>query len=101
MLNKKDRKRWFVKFPLHLYVEDVKQIAKDNDLIIVDKKFENDPALKGLATKVEPKITLKSEVKNTLVEPENTLVDSEIKKVKTKVAKKKSTKKKVTKKKSL
>lgn len=34
------RKVWFVKHPLSQYKEDVKALARKNDLVIYDAKFE-------------------------------------------------------------
>ena len=34
------RKVWFVKHPLSQYEEDVKALARKNDLVIYDAKFE-------------------------------------------------------------
>lgn len=36
------KKNWYVKFPTFRYVEDVKAIAKKNDLRIIDAKYQGD-----------------------------------------------------------
>ena len=35
-------KKWFVKFPTYQYNEDVKALAKENDLKIIDDAFQGD-----------------------------------------------------------
>ncbi len=49
---------WFVEFPTYQYKEDVKSLAKANDLEIVDMKFKEsiNPEL-VVATKDAPKLT--------------------------------------------
>ena len=37
------KNKWFVEHPLSLYNEDVKKLAKDNGLQIVDMKYINEP----------------------------------------------------------
>lgn len=57
------KKVWFVKHPLFQYNEDVKALARKNDLIIIDSKFE---PRKPDPEKVElnpPKLTLTKEAK--------------------------------------
>lgn len=39
---KDNRAVWFVKFPTYVYVQDVKQVARKNDLRIVDARFQGD-----------------------------------------------------------
>lgn len=52
--------KWFVDFPTFRYQEDVKKLARDNRLVVVDAKFKNDPIGNFAAAKV-PEITLKAE----------------------------------------
>ncbi len=33
---------WFIKFPTYRYNEDVKKLAKRNDLYIIDEKYQGD-----------------------------------------------------------
>lgn len=54
-----ERKIWLVEHPTHQFKEDVKKLARKNDLIIVDAKFadqyEADQIAKGpKLTKIEP-----------------------------------------------
>lgn len=56
--------KWFIEFPTYQYVEDVKKLAREKGLIIVDAKFqgtekqcENAPKLTLIGEK--PKSTKK------------------------------------------
>ncbi len=42
MLHTDTRKLWFVKFPLFQYNEDVRVIARKNDLKIIDIRYKGD-----------------------------------------------------------
>ena len=50
------QKYWLVVMPLSQYTEDVKQLAKDNNLAIVDARF-SDSADKNRITQEVPKLT--------------------------------------------
>ena len=50
-------KVWYVKFPTYQYNEDVKALAKENGLKIIDAKFD-----KGDGVKDTPKLTIIGEV---------------------------------------
>ena len=52
------KKFWFVEFPTHQYKEDVKELAYDNRLEIVDARFKSsiDPKL-AVSDKDAPKLT--------------------------------------------
>ena len=52
-------KTWYVEFPTYRYSEDVKRLAKKNELTIVDSKFKGDAKQVANA----PKLTLKDEYK--------------------------------------
>jgi len=49
-------KVWYVKFPTYQYNEDVKTLAKENGLKIIDAKYD-----KGDGVKDAPKLTIKGE----------------------------------------
>jgi hypothetical protein len=51
---------WYVNFPTYLYKENVKQLAKENNLKIIDAQFQ------GMNKQCEnaPKLTLVNEVKS-------------------------------------
>lgn len=49
-------KVWYVKFPTYQYNEDVKLLAKENGLKIIDAQFD-----KGDGVKDAPKLTVKGE----------------------------------------
>jgi hypothetical protein len=49
-------KKWFVVFPTYRYNEDVKALAKANNLQIVDAQFDD-----GSGVKNGPKLTIKGE----------------------------------------
>ncbi len=52
--------KWFVEFPTFRYNEDVKDLAKENRLVVVDARFKSDPIGNFAAAKV-PELTLKAE----------------------------------------
>jgi len=52
----KHQRYWLVVMPLTQYVEDVKQLARDNNLAIVDARF-SDIADKDRVTQDVPKLT--------------------------------------------
>jgi len=52
----KHQKYWLVVMPLSQYAEDVKQLARDNNLAIVDARF-SDSADKNRITEDVPKLT--------------------------------------------
>lgn len=56
---KDTRKIWLVEHPTYQYEQDVKQLARRNDLVIVDARFadrfDDDQLAKG------PKLTVKKE----------------------------------------
>jgi hypothetical protein len=55
-MRKKDiRKVWYVEFPLYQYNEDVKEIARKNDLKIVDARFKGDNKQVANATELTKK----------------------------------------------
>ena len=54
--------KWFVEHPISIYNEDVKSLARENKLKIVDIKFINEP-IGQFAAKDVPKLTLVSESK--------------------------------------
>ena len=51
------KKIWLVKFPTSQYNEDVKALARKNDLIIYDAKFKNDLDPKAVESN-PPKLTI-------------------------------------------
>lgn len=55
------KKVWFVKHPLSLYKEDVKALARKNDLKIVSAKFEPKNPNKDIVELNPPKLTLVKE----------------------------------------
>ncbi|MAO24252.1 MAG: hypothetical protein Unbinned3818contig1000_44 [Prokaryotic dsDNA virus sp.] len=62
------KKVWFVKHPTSQYKEDVKALARKNDLVIYDAKFEGSINPKMVESK-PPKLTLvKSEKKSVSVD---------------------------------
>ena len=67
------RKIWLLALPASLYVEDVKNLAKSNNLIIVDAKFADAVDDKDVEQK-PPKTTLVNKLKRKprkkLTEPE-------------------------------
>ena len=54
------KKAWFVEFPTHQYVEDVKQLAKENGLLVVDAVFSQSKAYESVKG---PTLTKKADVK--------------------------------------
>ena len=54
------KKVWYVKFPTFKYVEDVKEIARKNDLMIIDAQYQDGDA----QCKNAPKLTLKDDAKS-------------------------------------
>lgn len=54
----KSLKLWYVEFPTYQYNEDVKELAKENGLKIIDAKFDV-----GDGVKDAPKLTKIGEVK--------------------------------------
>ena len=56
------KKVWLVKFPTHLYVEDVKQLAKKNELKVIDSRYGSSVD-DELVEKKPPKLTLKNKPK--------------------------------------
>jgi hypothetical protein len=50
-------KVWYVKFPTYQYNEDVKALAKENGLKIIDAKYDNGDGIKDA-----PKLTIIGEV---------------------------------------
>lgn len=55
----KEKKVWYVKFPTHLYNEDVKELALRNGLKVIDSKFQGAETNPSDA----PKLTLKTDKK--------------------------------------
>jgi len=55
-MQSRHQKYWLVVMPLSQYVEDVKQLARDNNLAIVDARF-SDSADKDRVTQEVPKLT--------------------------------------------
>lgn len=56
------RKIWLVKFPTHQYTEDVKGLARKNNLRIIDNRFRKDFNMDYVETD-PPKLTLKPKPK--------------------------------------
>lgn len=54
-------KKWFVEFPTYQYVEDVKELARKNNLKIIDARFQGNEKQCENA----PKLTLIGEKKST------------------------------------
>lgn len=62
--NKDTRKIWLVEHPLHQYNEDVKELARRENLKIIDAKFDiNKDLLADKAPKITKKKVTKLEVK--------------------------------------
>ncbi len=55
-MQSKHQKYWLVVMPLSQYAEDVKQLAKDNNLAIIDARF-SDSADKNRITEDVPRLT--------------------------------------------
>jgi hypothetical protein len=62
MAKKKEDKRkvWLVAFPTYRYTQDVKTLARKNDLKIIDAKFKDSVNKEKLVEKA-PALTLKKE----------------------------------------
>jgi hypothetical protein len=54
------RKIWYVEFPTYRYVEDVKQLARKNDLKVIDARFQGG----NKQCENAPKLTLPKEQSN-------------------------------------
>lgn len=65
-------KTWFVKFPTYQYNEDVKQLAKEKGLKIVDAVFDD-----GSGVKDAPKLTIKGQPKEPTKKPKEVKTEGE------------------------
>ena len=63
----KKQKYWLVVMPLSQYKEDVKQLARDNNLAIVDARFKESADADRLTDDV-PKLTKKRKKKAAIIE---------------------------------
>lgn len=55
-------KIWLVKFPLYKYSQDVKKVARQKGLKIVDSRFKNGVNSENVVSATEaPKLTIKPE----------------------------------------
>lgn len=63
----KKQKYWLVVMPLSQYKEDVKQLARDNNLAIVDARFKESADADRLTDDV-PKLTKKRKKKASIIE---------------------------------
>ena len=63
----KHQKYWLVVMPLSQYNEDVKKLAKDSNLVIIDARF-SDSADKNRLTDDVPKLTKKRKKKAVKVD---------------------------------
>ena len=73
------RKIWLLALPASLYVDDIKQLAKDNNLQIVDAKFADKINDKDVEQK-PPKVKLvspKRKAKKKVVEPDEPTKEEE------------------------
>jgi len=73
------RKIWLLALPASLYVDDIKQLAKDNNLQIVDAKFTDKINSKDVEQK-PPKVKLvsaKRKTKKKAVEPDELTKEEE------------------------
>ena len=54
------QKVWYVKHPTYIYAEDVKQIAREKNLKVIDSQFKSDKVNYDLVLEpdAEPKLTV-------------------------------------------
>ena len=54
---------WFLELPAHLYVEDVKDLARKEGLKIIDKRYASKEMIAELGASKVPKVTRVDSVK--------------------------------------
>ena len=59
-MSKSEKKIWFISFPTHQYVEDVRELAREHNLKIIDARFDD-----GTGAEDTPELTLKSAESNS------------------------------------